>query len=268
MRYRCFYLFGSFLALMLWNFFLCQLMANFRVIWVKVVAPEKPLDVNIFPKIPWSRFYYLHCLKIISVLIWPFAISKNTLCWLRLTRCWPQFKTHAALSLHLHSLPLSPIRNVSFSLSLCTLCLIPLYVLPVLIPHKKCMLFEYDYHWFTENICPRMHLLFHLALEYNKLCLASIFFNFVQKCVRIWIPGWAVSCGWMTCCRKERKSQHSWSRKRWPSKMINIHHPMLILILIDKCLFKMDYLSNILRCFSNGHFLNPRQLPSSATLCL
>ncbi len=25
-------------------------MENFRVIWVKVVAPEKPLDVNTFPK--------------------------------------------------------------------------------------------------------------------------------------------------------------------------------------------------------------------------
>ncbi len=25
-------------------------MVNFRVIWVKVVAPEKLLDVNIFPK--------------------------------------------------------------------------------------------------------------------------------------------------------------------------------------------------------------------------
>ncbi len=49
--------------------FSITIMANFRVIRVKVVAPEKPLYVNTFPKIPWCRFYYLHCLKIISVLI-------------------------------------------------------------------------------------------------------------------------------------------------------------------------------------------------------
>jgi hypothetical protein len=29
------------------------------------------------------------------------------------------------------------------------------------------MMFEYDYHWFTDNKHLRTHLLFHLYLEYN-----------------------------------------------------------------------------------------------------
>ncbi len=62
-------------------------MVNFRVIRVKVVAPEKPLDINMFAKILWHQLYCLRCLKIIYVLIWPVAISKNTLCWFR-----PSFK--------------------------------------------------------------------------------------------------------------------------------------------------------------------------------
>jgi hypothetical protein len=142
-------------------------MANFRVTRVKVVVPEKPLYVNIFPKIPWCRFYYLHCLKIIFVLIWQFAISKNTLWWFRPTKCWPQFRTHAALSLSpLTFSPSLPNPQCLIS-SFCTLCLIPLQVLPILIPHKKCMMFEYDYHWFTDNKRLRTHQLFHLYLEYN-----------------------------------------------------------------------------------------------------
>ncbi len=53
------------------------------------------------------------------------------------------------------------------ALSFCTLCLIPLYVLPVQIPHKKCMMFHYDYHCLFDNKRLRTHLLFHLYLEYN-----------------------------------------------------------------------------------------------------
>ncbi len=55
-------------------------------------------------------------------------------------------------------------------LSFCALCLIPHYVLPVLISHKKRMMFEYGYHWLIDNKRPRMHLLFHLYLKYNNLC--------------------------------------------------------------------------------------------------
>jgi len=96
-------------------------MVNFRVIQVKVVAPENPLDVNIFPKIPWCQFYYLHCLKI--SLCWYGQLRYLKILYVDLdhqsksTKCWPQFKTHTALSLHLCSLPLSPICNILFSLS-------------------------------------------------------------------------------------------------------------------------------------------------------
>ncbi len=142
-------------------------MANFRVIQVKVVMPEKLLDVNTFPKIPWCRFYYIHCLKIISVLIWLFVISKNTLCWFN------QLNVDLNLKLTPFSLPplsFSPSLPISqyLVLSFCTLCLIPHYFSPVLIPHKKRMMFGYDYHCLIDNKCLRTHLLFHLALEYNK----------------------------------------------------------------------------------------------------
>ncbi len=78
-----------------------------------------------------------------------------------------QFKTHAVLSPSTFVLSLSPISQY-LALSFCTLCLIPLYILPVLSPHKKRMMLHYDYHWFTDNKCLRMHQLFHLYLEYNK----------------------------------------------------------------------------------------------------
>ncbi len=53
------------------------------------------------------------------------------------------------------------------SLSFCTICLTPRYVQPALILHKKHMMFEYDNHGLIDNKHLRMHLLFHLALEYN-----------------------------------------------------------------------------------------------------
>ncbi len=92
-----------------------------RVMRVKVVAPEKLLGVNTFPtNNPDVDFTIYNCLKIF-VWIWPVAISKNTLCWFRTisqnqNNC-PWYKTHAVFSRQLCSLPLSPIRNISFSLS-------------------------------------------------------------------------------------------------------------------------------------------------------
>jgi len=52
----------------------------------------------------------------------------------------------ALFSLSISVLSLSPQFTTSGSLSLCTICLIPRYVLPVLISHKKRMMYEYDYH--------------------------------------------------------------------------------------------------------------------------
>ncbi len=142
-------------------------MANFRVLRVKVVAPEKLLDINTFPKIPWCQFYYLHCLKIISVLIWLFAISKNTLCWFDRLNVDLNLKPTPFSLPPLRFSPSLPILQY-LVLSFCTLCLIPLYISPVLIPHKKHMMFEYHFHCLIDNKCQRTHLLFHLALEYNK----------------------------------------------------------------------------------------------------
>jgi hypothetical protein len=49
------------------------------------------------------------------------------------------------------------------SLSLSLFHLFPYYVLPALISHKKCMMFEYDYHCLSDNKSLQMHLLFHLS---------------------------------------------------------------------------------------------------------
>ncbi len=49
-------------------------------------------------------------------------------------------------SLSISILSLSPQFATSQSLSLCTLCLFPRYVLPVLISNKKRMMYNYDYH--------------------------------------------------------------------------------------------------------------------------
>ncbi len=100
-------------------------MVNFRVIRVKVVTPEKPLDVNIFPKIPWCQFYYLHCLKI--SLCWYGQLRYPKILYVDLddqsksTKCWPQFKTHAALSPSTYVLSLSPQSAIYHSLFLCFL---------------------------------------------------------------------------------------------------------------------------------------------------
>jgi hypothetical protein len=56
-------------------------MVNFSVIRAKDVAPEKSLETNIYPKISFMPISLLGTLsKNIFVLIWPFAIAKNTLC--------------------------------------------------------------------------------------------------------------------------------------------------------------------------------------------
>ncbi len=145
-------------------------MVNFRVIRVNVVAPEKPLEVNTFPKIPLMSIVLFTLSQNIFVLTWPFAIAKNTLCWFRTISqnqiIVPNLKpTPFSLSPSTFS-PSLP-NPQYLGLSLCALCLTPRYVLPALIPHKKCMMFEYDYHWLIDNKRLRTHLLFHLALEYN-----------------------------------------------------------------------------------------------------
>ncbi len=92
---------------------------NFRVIRVKVVAPEKPLDINIFPKNTLMQFYCFSCLKI--SLCWYGKLRYPKILYVDLdhqskwTKCWPQFKTHTALSPSTYVL--SPICNISFSLS-------------------------------------------------------------------------------------------------------------------------------------------------------
>ena len=98
-------------------------MVNFRIIWVKVVAPEKLLDVNIISKN-----------TLIPILV--FTLSQNDLCF-DMASCDIQkyfmliyaigqnqlnvdldFKPMLlSLSPHLRSLPLSPIHNILFSLS-------------------------------------------------------------------------------------------------------------------------------------------------------
>ncbi len=55
-----------------------------------------------------------------------------------------------------------PFCNNSLSLSVCSA-----YVSPVLIPHKKCMMFPYDYQCLIDNKHLRTHELFHLYLRYN-----------------------------------------------------------------------------------------------------
>jgi hypothetical protein len=143
-------------------------MANFRVIWVKVVAPEKLLDLNTFSK---------NTLMLILL----FTLSQNNLCVdmaicdIQKYLCWfDQLNVDLNLKptpLSLPPLMFSPsLPNPQYLvLSFCTLCLIPLYILPVLIPHKKRMIIEYDYHCLIDNKSLRTHLLFHLALKYNIL---------------------------------------------------------------------------------------------------
>jgi hypothetical protein len=55
-------------------------MVNFSVIRVKVVVPEKLLEVNTFLKIPSMAIVLFTLSQNIFVLKWPVAIAKNTLC--------------------------------------------------------------------------------------------------------------------------------------------------------------------------------------------
>ena len=77
---------------------------------------------------------------------------------------WPHLTTHAVFCPCLLSLPLSPFRNISLSLSMCSV-----YDSPVMISHKKRMMFLYHYHCLIDNKSLRTHKLFHLYLRYNKL---------------------------------------------------------------------------------------------------
>ena len=78
------------------------------------------------------------------MLIWSVAIAKNNYVDLGLSvrtkNKLPSIKTHAVFSLRLFSLPLSPFRNISLSLSVCSA-----YDLPLMISHKKRIMFMYDY---------------------------------------------------------------------------------------------------------------------------
>ncbi len=105
--------------------------------------------------------------------------------WSKSTKCWPRFKTHAALSLSTYILSLSPQSAISRSLSLCAFCPIPHYVLHVLIPHKKCIMFHYDYHWLIDNKRLRMHLFFHLYLKYNIVSINLLLLLCIMYCNKL-----------------------------------------------------------------------------------
>jgi len=122
-------------------------MVNFRVIRAKVVVPEKLLDVNIFSKN-----------TLIPIVL--FTLSQNNVC-LDMASCDIQKyfmliyaigQNQLNVDLDLKPMPLSlSLSPLTFSpslpnpqylvLSFCALCLIPRYVLPALIPHKKRMMF-------------------------------------------------------------------------------------------------------------------------------
>ncbi len=102
-------------------------------------------------KYPLCRFHYLHCLKI-SLCWYGHLQYPNILCVYldhqsKSTNVDLNLKP-TPFSLSISILSLSPQCATSRSLSLCYLPNSP-YVLPVLIPHKKCMMSEYDYHWLT-----------------------------------------------------------------------------------------------------------------------
>ncbi len=100
-------------------------MENLRVIWVKVVAPEKLLDVNTFPKNnPDVDFTIYVCLKISlcgygqlwypKILYVDLGLSATTKITVLDIKPTPY---PLASSVLFRSLPLSPIRNISFSLA-------------------------------------------------------------------------------------------------------------------------------------------------------
>jgi hypothetical protein len=141
-------------------------MENFRVIRVKIVAPEKSLDVNIFPKNNPDVDFTIYIVS--KYLCWYDQLRyPKILCWFRTigqnqNNC-PQ-NPRCILSLAPFSPSLPSLQYLV--LSLCVLCPIPHYVSPGMIPHKKCMIFNYDYHCLIDK-CLRMHLLFHLYLQYD-----------------------------------------------------------------------------------------------------
>ncbi len=106
-------------------------MENLMVIRVEVIAPENPLDANTSSKnIAYVDFNICKCPKISSVLIWPVAISKNTLCWFRTIghiQKLPSPIKPMPYSLTVFALSLSPHFAISRSLFLCSLPMIHLY---------------------------------------------------------------------------------------------------------------------------------------------
>jgi hypothetical protein len=132
-------------------------MENLMVIWVEVIAPEKPLDVNTSSKnIVHVDSIICKRPKISSVLIWSVAIAKNTYVDLGLSvrtkNNYPRLNPCCTLALSLLSLSLPPSRNISLSLSVCSV-----YDSPVMISHKKHMMFLYIISvWLTIKVCGRI----------------------------------------------------------------------------------------------------------------
>jgi hypothetical protein len=98
-------------------------MVNFRVIQVKVVAPEKLLDVNIFSKntlIPivlFTLFQNNLCLDMASCDIQNYCMLIYAIGQNQLNVDLDLKPMPLSLFPHLRSLPLSTIHNISFSLS-------------------------------------------------------------------------------------------------------------------------------------------------------
>jgi hypothetical protein len=65
-------------------------------------------------------------------------------------------------------------------LSFCALCLIPHYILPVLILHKKCMMFKHDLS-LIDNKHLRTHLLFHLSPRIQYTIVISAILHLDSK---------------------------------------------------------------------------------------
>ena len=101
-------------------------MENLMVIRVEVIAPEKPLDVNISSKnIAHVDSIICKRPKISSVLIWSVAIAKNTYDDLGLSvrtkNSYPRLNPRCTLALSLLS-PSLPISQY-LALSFCVFCL-------------------------------------------------------------------------------------------------------------------------------------------------
>ncbi len=143
-------------------------MENLRVIRVKVIAPEKPLDVNTFPKNNPDVDFTIY---VVSKYLCVDMASCNIQKYFMLIQDYQPTPKITVLDIKPtpYSLASSVLSHstqsaISHSLSLCVLCLTPHYVSPVLIPHEKRMMFNYYYHCLIDNKRLRMHLLFHLYL--------------------------------------------------------------------------------------------------------